>query len=92
MTLHEAPFNEDAEQRPLGEANTVVTAAYHSQAPEGASPQRGKAAACSAAASEWRTPSHASPQPLTPSNGSGTVFVFLSYEPLAFRLYLGAFK
>ena len=29
MALHEAPFNEDAEQRPLGEVKTIDTAAYH---------------------------------------------------------------
>ena len=65
MALHEAPFNGDAEQRPLGEAKLVDTPAYHLAAAyylAAASPPKGRAslprvtAHCRLVASPSHTP------------------------------------
>ena len=97
IALHEAPFNGDAEQRPLGKANPIATAAYHSSTtvavlPElalGASSQLSAFLRCAGA-----PPGPGLPRPLTSFMVWRYSFVMaykpshLPYEPLAFKLKL----
>ena len=93
MALHEAPFNGDAEQRPLGKANLVASAAYHGSTtvavlPElapGASSQLSAFLRCSGA-----PPAPGLPRPLTSFMVWRYSFI-LAYLPLAFRMNLKPF-
>ena len=90
IALHEAPFNGDAEQRPLGKANHVASAAYHGSAtgvvlPElalGASSQLSAFLRCAGA-----PPGPGLPRPLTSFMVWRYSFV-MAFPPLAFRMNL----